>query len=58
MYEANLDTKTTKLVDMPNDITFDSPLVTPDGINNQTNLFLKGLIDRQTHINIPATGYR
>ena len=55
MYEVNMDTKTTKTVDMPNDIAFDSPLIVPDGINNQTNLFLKRLADRQA---VPSTGYR
>ena len=55
MYEVNMDTKTTKTVDMPNDVGFDHALVVPDGFNNQTNLFLKGLTIRQA---VPATGYR
>ena len=57
MYEVNLDSKTTNTVGMPNDITFDRPLVVPDGINNQTNLFLRGLTDRQARISVPSTGF-
>ena len=56
IFETNTAAQTTKIVEMPSGVTFDHPLVAPDGVGNLTDDARPG----STHSGqfVPSTGFR